>query len=133
MILVDSSVWIDYFNGVENPQSDKLDSLLGTHPIAIGDIIATEVLQGFTNDQDFRTAKQLIAEFTMLELLGKQRALKAAEIYRKLRKQGVTVRKTVDVIIGAYCIDEKLPLLYRDRDFDPMVSKLGLRSALELA
>ena len=130
MILVDSSVWIDYFNGEDTPQTNRLDVLLGQEPIAIGDLIATEVLQGFKEDRDYKTARGLIAELTMLELLGAERAIRAADVFRKLRKQGITVRKTIDVIIGAYCIDEKLPLLYQDKDFDPMVAKLGLRSAL---
>ena len=130
MILVDSSVWIDFFNGNDTPETERLDELLGVEPIAIGDIIATEVLQGFREEADYRAAKSIIADLTMLELLGSERAIRAADVFRSLRKQGITVRKTIDVIIGAFCIDEKLPLLYSDRDFDPMVSKLGLRSAL---
>jgi len=112
MILVDSSVWVDYFNGNDTIESARLDNL------------------GFREDADYRTAKGILSELTMLEMLGAERAIRAADVFRSLRKQGITVRKTIDVIIGAYCIDEKLPLLYSDKDFDPMVSKLGLLSAL---
>ena len=132
MILVDSSVWIAYFNGVETPQTDRLDALLGQEPIAVGDLILTEVLQGFREDRDYRTAKSLLSDLTLLELLSVERAIRAADTYRALRKQGITIRKTADVIIASYCIDEKIPLLYEDKDFDPMVAKLGLRSALAL-
>jgi len=132
MILVDSGVWIAYFNGVGTPQTDRLDALLGQEPIAVGDLILTEVLQGFRVDRDYRTAKSLFSDLTLLELLGTERAMRAADAYRTLRKQGITIRKTADVIIASYCIDEKIPLLYEDRVFDPMVAKLGLRSALAL-
>ncbi len=132
MILVDSSVWIDYFNGRDTPQTERLDELLGQEPIAIGDLIATEALQGFAENRDYRIARGLIAELTTVELLGVERAIRAADLFRSLRKQGIAVRKTIDLIIGAYCIDEKLPPLYQDRDFDPMVAKLGLRSALTI-
>ena len=132
MILVDSSVWIAYFNGVETPQTDRLDALLGQEPIAVGDLILTEVLQGFREDRDYRTAKSLLSDLTLLELLSVERAIRAADTYRALRKQGITIRKTADVIIASYCIDEKIPLLYEDKDFDQMVAKLGLRSALAL-
>lgn len=126
MILVDSSVWIDFFNGTVNPASDFLDAALGTRSIAVGDLILAEVLQGFRLDKDFATARSLLVEFQQLELLGSDRAIKAAEKFRKLRKTGITVRKTNDVVIASYCIDKKIPLLFSDKDFKPFVETLNL-------
>lgn len=130
MVLVDSSVWIDYFNGRVIPVTDYLDSLLGTEPVAIGDLIITEVLQGFRDDADYATARDLFDSLTAFELLGNARALKAASNYRTLRKLGITVRKTTDTIIATFCIDREIPLLFSDRDFAPFVRHLGLRPAI---
>lgn len=130
MILVDSSVWVDYFNGRANRETDFLDSLLGTEPVAVGDLILAEVLQGFRSDADYKTAKELLASLTTYELLGTSLAVKTADNYRALRKRGVTVRKTVDAIITTFCIERRIPLLYSDRDFDPFVKFLGLKPAL---
>ena len=129
MILVDSSVWIDYFQGKSKHETRVLDGLLGTEPIVIGDLILTEVLQGFRADKDFRTARRLLSAFPVHDMLGKQMALKSAENFRALRKRGVTIRKTADVIIASYCIENKIPLLFSDRDFRPFVDHLGLLSA----
>lgn len=129
MIIVDSSVWIDYFNGHDTAETKQLDLLLGIEPIAIGDIILTEVLQGFRQDKDFNTAKSLLSSLTIFEFLGESMALKSADNYRKLRKQGITIRKTVDVIIATFCIEYDLPLLFSDRDFVPFVKYLKLVSA----
>lgn len=130
MILVDSSVWIDYFRGAETPQAERLDRLLGEEPIATGDIILTEVLQGFDKERDFAQARKLLTSLTIVELGGREIAIRAAQNYRKLRAMGVTTRKTIDTIIATRCIESDLPLLYSDRDFDPFVEKLGLRSAM---
>jgi predicted nucleic acid-binding protein len=127
MIIVDSSVWIDYFNGVSTPQTNKLDSLLGSEPLALGDIILTEVLQGFTNDLDFKRAKKLFSGFVLFDMLGEKNAIKTAENYRSLRKHGVTIRKTIDCIIATFCIENKHSLLFQDKDFNPFVNKLGLK------
>lgn len=126
MIVVDSSVWIDYFNGVVCTQTDRLDGLLGQENILMGDIILAEVLQGFSNDTDFRRAQNLLELLPFRDMLGQGVALQAAKNYRALRKQGVTVRKTLDVMIGTFCIVNHLPLLHRDKDFDPMEKLLGL-------
>jgi predicted nucleic acid-binding protein len=126
MILVDSSVWIDYFTGVASKQTDILDKTLGQDPIAVGDLILTEVLQGFKRDQDYETARTLFDDLTVFEMLGKKMAIKSAENFRALRKKGITVRKTADVIIASFCIERKLPLLYSDKDFKPFVKYLGL-------
>jgi hypothetical protein len=130
VILVDSSVWVDYFNGVRSSETDFLDAKLGVEPVTIGDLILTEVLQGFRSDSDYRTARELLLGLTVLELLGQELAIKAADNYRTLRRRGITVRKTTDCIIATFCIERGLPLLYADRDFDPFVKNLGLSSAL---
>lgn len=133
MIMVDSSVWIDYFNGRDTAQTTQLDSLLGVKPIAIGDIILTEVLQGFRNDKDYNTAKSLLTSLTIFDLLGEKMALKSVDNYRTLRKQGITIRKTADVIIASFCIENNLPLLFGDRDFIPFVKHLKLVSVCPIA
>lgn len=130
MILVDSSVWIDYFSGNGSPETDFLDGVLGVRAVAIGDLILAEVLQGFRRDKDYKTAKRLLEELTMLELLGKKMAIKSADNFRKLRKKGLTIRKTADVIIASYCIEHEMPLLFTDKDFKPFVEHLGLRDAI---
>ena len=130
MILVDSSVWIDYFRGTATPQAEKLDSLLGSEPIATGDLILTEVLQGFVSDRDFNQAKKLMTSLVIVDLAGQSIAIQAAKNFRALRSLGVTVRKTIDTVIATRCIEGGLPLLYSDRDFDPFVEHLGLRSVL---
>jgi predicted nucleic acid-binding protein len=130
VILVDSSVWIDYFRGTATPQVEKLDSLLGSEPIATGDLILTEVLQGFFSDRDFNQARKLMTSLVIVDLVGQEIAIQAARNFRALRSLGVTVRKTIDTVIATRCIDSGLPLLYSDRDFDPFVEHLGLRSAL---
>ena len=130
MILVDSSVWIDYFRGSLTPEADKLDSLLGAEPIATGDLILAEVLQGFVSDRDFNQAKKLMTSLVIVDLVGQSIAIQAAKNFRVLRSLGITVRKTIDTVIATHCIETGLPLLYSDRDFDPFVEHLGLRSAL---
>jgi predicted nucleic acid-binding protein len=128
MILVDSSVWIAYFNGQKTAQSERLDVSLGNTPVVMGDLILTEVLQGFQHDRDFRTAKNLLLRLPFMPMGGQAMALESAANYRFLRKRGVTVRKTIDVMIGTFCIQHRLPLLHDDRDFDPMVEFLGLKT-----
>lgn len=126
MIMVDSSVWIDYFTGVASKQTDTLDKVLGQEPVAVGDLILTEVLQGFRRDRDYETARELFDELTIFGMLGRSMAIKSAENFRALRKRGITVRKTADVIIASFCIERKLPLLFSDKDFRPFVKHLGL-------
>jgi len=126
MIMVDSSVWIHYFTGVESKQTDTLDKILGREPVAVGDLILTEVLQGFRRDHDYETAKALFNELTVLEILGKNLAIKSAENFRTLRKRGITIRKIADVIIASFCIEKKFSLLFSDKDFTPFVKYLGL-------
>lgn len=132
MIVVDSSVWIDYFNGINTAQVVKLHETLGARPIAIGDLILAEVLQGFRQDSHFDTAKNLFESVDILEMLNARRAIESAENFRTLRKRGITIRKTADTIIATYCIGERLPLLYSDKDFEPFVKYLGLISAMDI-
>jgi hypothetical protein len=129
LILVDSSIWIDYFNGAVTPKTEKLDRLLGQEPVAIGDLILTEVLQGFRNDRDFDRARSLLVSLDVVQLAGIEISIAAAKNFRKLRGLGVTVRKTIDTIIATRCIESGYPLLYSDRDFDPFVEHLGLSAA----
>lgn len=129
MILVDSSVWIDYFSGNDTRQAETLDKTLGVRAVAVGDLILTEVLQGFRIDQDYKKAKELLGELTIFEMLGKEMAIKSAENFRTLRKKGITIRKTADVIIASFCIEHSLPLLFSDKDFKPFVTHFGLTEA----
>jgi predicted nucleic acid-binding protein len=130
LILVDSSVWIDYFNGSTTLQAEKLDQLLGSEPLAIADLILTEVLQGFTGERAFNQARKMLTELTVVELGGQEVAIQAARNFRLLRKRGITIRKTIDTVIATRCIESGYDLLHRDRDFDPFVKHLGLRTVL---
>ena len=112
MILVDSSVWIDYFNGKRSWQTDLLDNYLSDVPIIMGDLILTEVLQGFKSDKDFKTAKSLLSLLPFRQMGGYNVAIQSAQNYRRLRKAGITVRKTIDVIIATFCIIDGLTLLH---------------------
>ena len=127
MILVDSSVWIDYFNGNSTWQTDLLDDYLSNVPIIMGDLILTEVLQGFKSDKDFETAKSFLSALPFRQMGGYHVAIQSAKNYRRLRKSGITVRKTIDVIIATFCIVERLTLLHDDRDFDPIASHFPLK------
>ena len=126
MILVDSSVWVDYFRGKTTLQTDKLDFLLGHELLAVGDLILAEVLQGFDSDRDFKSAQRLLTSLAVVEIGGLEIAIQAAKNYRELRRRGVTIRKTVDTIIATRCIESGYDLLHCDRDFDPFVEYLGL-------
>ena len=127
MILVDSSVWIDYFRGSNTGQSDKLDSLLGVEPLAIGDLILTEVLQGFTDEAAFDRAQTMLTSLEFVVVGGPDVALEAARNYRRLRALGITARKTIDTVIATRCIVSGYELLHDDRDFDAFERHLGLR------
>lgn len=130
MILVDSSVWIDFFRGTVTPQTDRLDALLGNEPLAIGDLILTEVLQGFRLERDFNQARKLLGTLDVVNIGGLEVAVQAARNFRFLRAKGVTIRKTIDSLIATRCIESDYSLLFSDRDFEPFVQHLGLRSAL---
>ena len=130
MIFVDSSVWVDYFNGRNSAETDCLDTLLGKEPIATGDLVLIEVLQGFKHDRDYNTAKELLTSLKVFTLGGQEIAIKSAENFRLLRKRGITIRKTIDVLIATFCIGKDLPLLHSDKDFEPFHQHLKLRNAV---
>ena len=129
MTLVDSGVWINFFNGTDCAEADKLNEILGLEEVIIGDLILAEVLKGFRGDTDYKTAKNVLTSLSVHDLLGKDMAIKNANNFRKLRKKGITIRKTVDVIIATYCIENKIPLLFTVKDFVPFVDNLRLKSA----
>ena len=131
MIFVDSSVWIDYFRGVPTPETARLDELLGEQELIVGDVVLAEVLQGFDADKDFRTALALFDTLTLVKVGGRDMAVEASRNFRRLRSKGVTVRKTIDTLIATCCIESGFSLLFSDRDFEPFVEHLGLRSAME--
>jgi predicted nucleic acid-binding protein len=126
LILVDSSVWIDYFNGSVTTQTEKLDALLSQEMLAVGDLILTEVLRGFADQRDFETARKMLTSLTIVELGGAEIAIQAARNFRELRRLGVTNRKTIDTVIATRCIESGFDLLHDDKDFDPFVNHLGL-------
>jgi predicted nucleic acid-binding protein len=127
VILVDSSVWIDFLRGIDTPQAEKLDGLLGTVPLAIGDLILTEVLQGCSSDREFGEVRRLLASLDFVALGGEDVAVEAAANFRRLRAVGVTVRKTIDTVIATRCIVSGYELLHADKDFDAFEQHLGLR------
>lgn len=129
MILVDSSVWIDYFRSADTPQVALLDSLLGRSSLAVGDLIAAEVLQGVRDEPAFKLVRKTLDAFEHIDLVGYDLAVKASMNYRSLRARGATVRKTIDVLIATRCIEDGLTLLHADRDFDPFAEHLGLKVA----
>jgi predicted nucleic acid-binding protein len=126
MIFIDTSVWIDFFNGRPTREAELLDSLLGRERLAIGDLILAEVLQGFRSDLDFARALEFLSAFEFQAMVGREVAIESARNYRRLRARGVTVRKTIDVMIGTFCIKAGHQLLHADRDFNPMERHLGL-------
>ena len=126
MILIDTSAWIDYFNGIDNKMTALVDKILDTEPVLIGDLIYCELLQGFKTEEKFCEVKELLSNLTLVELVGFKIAEKAALNYRKLRKQGITIRKTMDIIIATYCVENKVALIHKNRDFDLVSEPLGL-------
>jgi len=127
VILVDSSVWIDFFRNRATPQAEWLDRNLGTEALVVGDLILSEVLQGFKDDRGFNDAKRLLGRLEQVDVAGYEVAIEAARNHRRLRSLGVTVRGAVDVLIATRCLKSGLRLLHSDRDFDPFEKHLGLR------
>ena len=132
MILVDSSVWIDYFNGVPTQETIRLDGLLGQDVAAIGDLILVEVLQGFRSDSDFKAAKRSLSKLPSFDLLGQERRSASPCAIESCARTESRSARPVDIIIASFCIDEGFPLLFSDRDFLPMVKYLGLKPAIYL-
>lgn len=129
MIIVDTSVWIDYFNGKDTAHCNFLDNTLKFQQVGIFDIILMEILQGFKNDKDYLSAKSALLKLPIFEIGNKDNAVIYADYYHTLRKQGITIRKSNDVMIAGFCIQNELPLLFSDRDFLPFCEYLGLKSA----
>ena len=127
MILADTSVWIDYFNGIKSKKTDSLDRMLTEQTVLIGDIILTEILQGFESDKEFRLARQALEPLDCVHLGGKDLAIKAATNFRFLRAKGITIRKTVDMLIGTWCMEHDVELLHNDKDFDQIATQLPLQ------
>ncbi len=130
MMFVDSSVWIDYFNGTTSAATETLDQALGAQRIVTGDLVLVEVLQGFASERDFRKAKTVLMTLDVRSMVGPELALQAAANYRLLRQKGCTVRKTIDTLIATWCIEHRIELLHADKDFLPFEKHLKLRSAL---
>ena len=128
MIVVDSSVWIDHFNGAATRETEILDTLLGVEPIVIGGLILAEVLQGFRNDRDFRRARAALDTLIFEPMTGRDIALASARNFRALRARGITVRKTIDMLIATFCMEKGHLLLHSDRDFAPITEHLGLET-----
>jgi predicted nucleic acid-binding protein len=127
MLIVDSTVWIAYFNGSENPETDYLYTMVDKMPILIGDLILAEVLQGFRVDSDFEKARRTLGKYIQVEMVSPALALQSARNYRLLRRKGITVRKTIDSLIATYCIENEHDLLHSDSDFDGYEKHLGLK------
>jgi predicted nucleic acid-binding protein len=127
VIIVDSTVWVDYVNGKSNEETRLLEVRIGREEIGLTDLIFCEVLQGFRGEREFEEVKTQLLEFSIFSTGGTEMALEAATNYRRLRAQGFTVRKTIDCWIATFCLREGHELLHRDRDFDPFESELGLR------
>lgn len=130
MILVGSSVWIDCFRGAATPRAERLDALPGSEPRSIGDLTLTEVPQGFGRQRDFDQARTLLTGLGAVDIGGQDIAIQAARNDCALRERGITIRKTIDALIAAPCIESDCALLYSDRDVDPFVTHLGLSSAM---
>jgi len=127
VIVVDSSVWIDFLNGRNVPHVRRLRAILGMEEIIIGDLMLCEVLQGLGSERAARDVEVLLRRFEIVSMVGDAIAVAAARNFRFLRRHGITIRKTIDLLIGTWCIENRAPLLHNDSDFHPMAGYLGLR------
>lgn len=126
MIVVDSSVWIDFLNGREAPQVNRLRAILGTEEIVVGDLMLCEVLQGLKDERAARSVEALLRRFDIVAMGGTEIAIAAARNFRALRRKGISVRTTIDLLIGTWCIENRTALLHNAADFRPMATHLGL-------
>lgn len=126
MIVVDSSVWIDFLNGRDVAHVERLRAALGVDEIIVGDLMLCEVLQGLDSERAARQVESLLRRFEIVPMAGEAVAVAAARNFRSLRKRGITIRKTIDLLIGTWCIENRRPLLHNDSDFRPMAQHLGL-------
>jgi hypothetical protein len=129
VIVVDSSVWIDFLNGRNAPHVERLRAILGADEIIVGDLMLCEVLQGLESERAARDVEALLRRFDVVAMVGDANAVAAARNFRSLRRRGITIRKTIDMLIGTWCIENRMPLLHNDSDFRPMVRHLGLIEA----
>ena len=127
MIVVDSTVWIDFFRGRVSRETTVLRSLMGLGVVLVGDLVLAEVLQGFPDERQAEAGRRTLERFTVEPMVGHDLAVAAARNYRRLRTTDVTVRRTIDLLIGTFCIERGHALLHHDRDFDPMAARLGLQ------
>ena len=127
MLVVDSTVWIDYFNGVKNHHTDYLNNVIDLQPILVGDLILAEVLQGFREDADFEAARDALGKYLQVPMVNTTLALKSARNFRQLQRRGITVRKTIDRLIATFCIENEHELLHSDSDFNGYEAHLGLK------
>lgn len=127
MLVVDTTVWVDYFNGQVNPETDYLDRAISEEVILVGDLILAETLQGFREEKDFMLAQAALSKFEQTGMVNLQLAQQSAQNYRALRKKGVTVRKTIDYLVATFCIADNHTLLHRDSDFGGFEKHLGLK------
>jgi predicted nucleic acid-binding protein len=126
VIVVDTTVWVDFLNGLNAPHVRRLRALLGETEILLGDLMLSEVLQGLGSERSARDVEALLRSFDIVPMAGEAIAVTAARNFRSLRTRGITVRKTIDLLIGTWCIENQQPLLHNDRDFRPMSRYLGL-------
>jgi predicted nucleic acid-binding protein len=126
VIVVDSSVWIDFLNGRNAPHVRRLRTVLGTDEVIVGDLMLCEVLQGIDSERAAGEVEALLRCFEIVQMAGDAIAVAAARNFRSLRRRGITVRKTIDLLIGTWCIENRRPLLHNDSDFHPMARHLGL-------
>ena len=126
MIVVDSGVWIDFLNGRNAPHVQRLRAALGTEEVIVGDLMLCEVLQGLDSERAAREIEALLRRFEIVPMAGDAIAVAAAHNFRALRRRGITVRKTIDLLIGTWCIENRRPLLHNDSHFAPMARHLGL-------
>jgi predicted nucleic acid-binding protein len=133
VIVVDSSVWIDFLNGRKASHVERLQAALGVDEIIVGDLMLCEVLQGLGSERDARQVESLLRRFEVVPMAGEAIAVSAARNFRSLRRRGITIRKTIDLLIGTWCIENRRPLLHNDSDFKPMAQHLGLMETPVLA
>ncbi|MBV8848243.1 MAG: PIN domain nuclease [Methylobacteriaceae bacterium] len=126
MIVVDSSVWIDFLRGRRVPHVSRLRALLGASEIIVGDLMLCEVLQGLHDERAARDVEALLRRFEIVSMAGEAIAVGAARNFRILRARGITIRKTIDLLIATWCIEHRRPLLHNDSDFRPIAQHLGL-------
>jgi predicted nucleic acid-binding protein len=126
VVIVDTTVWVDYFQGAENPATDWLNTELDRQRLGLTDIILCEVLQGVRDDAVAKAVERRLLNLEVFDTGGVALAREAARNYRALRSRGHTVRKTIDCLIATFCLREQHSLLHRDRDFDPFEKFLEL-------